>query len=148
MYLTLGILRDKLGFIYAVGWFCFDGFAATSPSAGNATVLPPLGKLRSIMKKLYEKFIRHISRRLWNHTVHHIILEAMKRNILNSHQGHAILGAWNANCFPENGHRSFLHEGGRTPRALDGACTSCKLELTPRCPIRTGNGCDLYQPRQ
>ncbi len=35
-----------------------------------------------------------------------------------------------------------------TSRALDGACTSCKLELTPRCPIRTGNGCDLYQPRQ
>lgn len=35
-----------------------------------------------------------------------------------------------------------------TKRALDGACTSCKLELTPRCPIRTGNGCDLYQPRQ
>jgi hypothetical protein len=36
----------------------------------------------------------------------------------------------------------------RTPRALDGACESCKLELTPSCPIRTGNGCDLYQPRQ
>ncbi len=37
---------------------------------------------------------------------------------------------------------------GLTQRALDGACTSCKLELTPQCPIRTGNGCDLYQPRQ
>ena len=35
-----------------------------------------------------------------------------------------------------------------TQRALDAACTSCKLELTPQCPIRTGNGCDLYQPRQ
>ena len=35
-----------------------------------------------------------------------------------------------------------------TQRARDGACTSCKLELTPQCPIRTGNGCDLYQPRQ
>lgn len=35
-----------------------------------------------------------------------------------------------------------------TPRALDGACESCKLELTPSCPIRTGNGCDLFQPRQ
>lgn len=35
-----------------------------------------------------------------------------------------------------------------TQRALDGACTSCKLELTSNCPIRTGNGCDLYQPRQ
>lgn len=35
-----------------------------------------------------------------------------------------------------------------TKRALDGACTSCKLELTPQCPIRTGNGCDLFQPRQ
>ena len=35
-----------------------------------------------------------------------------------------------------------------TPRALDGACDSCKLELTPSCPIRTGNGCDLFQPRQ
>lgn len=37
---------------------------------------------------------------------------------------------------------------GLTKRALDGACESCKLELTPSCPIRTGNGCDLYQPRQ
>ena len=35
-----------------------------------------------------------------------------------------------------------------TKRALDGACESCKLELTPSCPIRTGKGCDLYQPRQ
>ena len=35
-----------------------------------------------------------------------------------------------------------------TQRAQDGACTSCKLELTPQCPIRTGNGCDLFQPRQ
>lgn len=35
-----------------------------------------------------------------------------------------------------------------TSRALDGACESCKLELTPSCPIRTGKGCDLYQPRQ
>lgn len=42
-----------------------------------------------------------------------------------------------------NTHRAHL-----TKRALDGACTSCKLELTPQCPIRTGNGCDLYQPRQ
>ena len=73
------------------------------------------------MKKLYEKFIRRISRMFWNHTVHSIILEAMKKNIINSHQSHAILGAWNANCFPERGYRSFLHEGGRTPRALDGA---------------------------
>jgi len=39
-------------------------------------------------------------------------------------------------------------ESNLTQRALDGACTSCKLELTPQCPIRTGNGCDLYQPRQ
>jgi len=39
-------------------------------------------------------------------------------------------------------------ECGLTPRALDGACTSCKLELTPQCPIRTGNGCDLFQPRR
>ena len=76
------------------------------------------------MKKLYEKFIRRISRMFWNHTVHSIILEAMKKNIINSHQSHAILGAWNANCFPERGYRSFLHEGGRTPRALD-VCPSC-----------------------
>lgn len=98
------------------------------------------------MKKLYEKFIRHISRRLWNHTVHHIILEAMKKNILNSHQGHAILGAWNANCFPENGHRSFLHEGGRTPRALD-VCPECagngvtgSIGLPHKCPYCDGTG--------
>lgn len=51
--------------------------------------------------------------------------------------------------------RSFLVEdvlakmdAVEQPRALDGACESCKLELTPSCPIRTGNGCDLYQPRQ
>lgn len=35
-----------------------------------------------------------------------------------------------------------------TQRAVDGACESCKLELTPSCPIRTGNGCDLFQPRR
>ena len=39
-------------------------------------------------------------------------------------------------------------ESGLTQRALDGACTSCKLELTTQCPIRTGKGCDLYQPRR
>lgn len=42
----------------------------------------------------------------------------------------------------------LLKEIRPTPRALDGACESCKLELTPSCPIRTGKGCDLYQPRQ
>jgi hypothetical protein len=35
-----------------------------------------------------------------------------------------------------------------TPRALDGACASCQREFTPECPIRTGNGCDLYQTRR
>ena len=73
------------------------------------------------MKKFYEKIVRRISRHFWNHTVHSIVIEAMKKNIINSTQCHAILGAWNANCFPEHGHRSFLHEGGRTPRALDSA---------------------------
>ncbi len=48
------------------------------------------------------------------------------------------LGYWGA----------FDAQARLTKRALDGACESCKLELTPSCPIRTGNGCDLYQPRQ
>lgn len=26
-------------------------------------------------------------------------------------------------------------------------CNSCKLELTPACPIRTGAGCDLYEKK-
>lgn len=26
-------------------------------------------------------------------------------------------------------------------------CNSCKLELTPNCPIRTGSGCDLYEKK-
>lgn len=57
---------------------------------------------------IFEKVARRITRLSWNHTVHHIILEAMKRRIINSQQGHAILGAWNAECFPENNHASFL----------------------------------------
>ena len=46
------------------------------------------------------------------------------------------------------GVENFVPEAHLTKRALDGACTSCKLELTPQCPVRTGNGCDLFQPRQ
>lgn len=61
------------------------------------------------MSKLYERLVRRISRRFWNHVVHHIILEAEKRMIINSFQVHAILGAWNAECFPERGHKSFLN---------------------------------------
>lgn len=45
-------------------------------------------------------------------------------------------------------HGLQYYQSAQQPRALDGACESCKLELTPSCPIRTGNGCDLYQPRQ
>ena len=81
------------------------------------------------MKKIYEKFVRRISRMFWNHTVHYIILEAMKKNIINSHQCHAILGAWNANCFPERGHRSFLHDGGKVPRMLSGSLCTCAPDL-------------------
>lgn len=58
--------------------------------------------------KIIEKIARRITRLYWNHTVHHIILEAMSRRIINSQQGHTILGAWNAECFPERGHASFL----------------------------------------
>jgi len=94
------------------------------------------------MKKLYEKIIRRVSRRFWNHTVHSIVLEAMKKNIINSTQCHAILGAWNANCFPEHGHRSFLHEGGRTPRALDGLyCTHCGELLSSHLITERGGAC-------
>lgn len=76
------------------------------------------------MKKFYEKIVRRISRRFWNYTVHSIVIEAMKKNIINSIQCHAILGAWNANCFPEHGHRSFLHKDGRTPYTLESAFPS------------------------
>lgn len=58
---------------------------------------------------IIEKIARRVTRSLWNHTVHHIILGAMKRNIINSQQGHSILGAWNAECFPERGHASFMN---------------------------------------
>lgn len=57
---------------------------------------------------IFEKIIRRITRRSWNRTVHRIILEAMKRDVIDSHQAHAILGAWNRECFPEQGHKSFL----------------------------------------
>lgn len=69
---------------------------------------------------IFEKVARRITRLSWNHTVHHIILEAMQRNIINSHQGHAILGAWNAECFPERGHASFL-KAVEQLRAVDAA---------------------------
>lgn len=74
---------------------------------------------------IFEKVVRRITRLSWNRTVHHIILEAMKRRIITSEQGHAILGAWNAECFPERGHASFL-KGGRTQRALDEAPRGCE----------------------
>ena len=67
---------------------------------------------------IFEKILRRITRLSWNHTVHHIMLEAMKRRIITSEQCHAILGAWNAECFPERGHASFL-KSGRTQRAPD-----------------------------
>lgn len=67
---------------------------------------------------IFEKLLRRITRLSWNHTVHHIMLEAMKRRIITSEQCHAILGAWNAECFPERGHASFL-KSGRTQRAPD-----------------------------
>ena len=74
---------------------------------------------------IFEKVARRITRLSWNHTVHHIIHEAMKRNIINSQQGHAILGAWNAECFPERGHASFL-KAVEQLRAVDGAvCVAC-----------------------
>jgi len=87
---------------------------------------------------IFEKVARRVTRISWNKTVHHIMLEAEKRRIINSHQLHEILGAWNNECFPERGHASFL-KGGRTPRALDGAnrCANCgylnKSEICTRC---------------
>lgn len=60
---------------------------------------------------IFEKILRRITRLSWNHTVHRIMLEAMKRRIITSEQCHAILGAWNAECFPERGHASFLKSG-------------------------------------
>lgn len=77
--------------------------------AGDACpILPPLTGEGVLSMNIFEKVARRITRLSWNHTVHHIILEAMKRRIITSEQGHAILGAWNAECFPERGHASFL----------------------------------------
>lgn len=50
---------------------------------------------------IFEKLARRITRRSWNHTVHHIVVRAMKRKVIDSHQAHAILGMWNRECFPE-----------------------------------------------
>lgn len=79
---------------------------------------------------IFEKVARHITRFSWNRTVHHIILGAEKRRIINSYQAHAILGAWNAECFPENSHASFLkaveHSVQRTADHAEGcACFEC-----------------------
>lgn len=83
---------------------------------------------------IFEKIARRITRYSWNRTVHHIILEAMKRRIINSQQGHSILGAWNAECFPENGHASFL-KSGLTKRAADEpqACDNFKKARDGKC---------------
>lgn len=61
-----------------------------------------------LQMNIFEKIARRVTRRSWNKTVHHIMLEAEKRRIINSHQLHEILGAWNNECFPERGHASFL----------------------------------------
>lgn len=76
---------------------------------------------------IFEKLLRRITRLSWNHTVHHIMLEAMKRRIITSEQCHAILGAWNAECFPERGHASFL-KSGRTMHAPDAAKSAAETE--------------------
>ncbi len=76
---------------------------------------------------IFEKIARRITRLSWNKTVHHIMLEAEKRRIINSHQLHEILGAWNNECFPERGHASFLkavehrvqRTGGTYPLKID-----------------------------
>jgi hypothetical protein len=36
VHLTLGILRKSQAVFYALSFFWLDGFAVTSPSAGNA----------------------------------------------------------------------------------------------------------------
>lgn len=59
---------------------------------------------------IFENILRRVTRRFWNQSVHHIMLEAMKRKIITSEQCHAILGAWNAECFPERRHVSFFKE--------------------------------------
>ena len=75
---------------------------------------------------IFEKVARRITRLSWNKTVHHIMLEAEKRRIINSHQLHEILGAWNNECFPERGHASFLKAVEHRVQA-DGAtvCDEC-----------------------
>ncbi len=55
-----------------------------------------------------EKLLRRITRLSWNATVHHIMWLAYKQRIIDSYQMHAILGAWNATCFPERGHNSEI----------------------------------------
>lgn len=71
---------------------------------------------------IFEKMARRITRRSWNKTVHRIMLEAEKRRIINSHQLHEILGAWNNECFSERGHASFLKAAERRVQADGDYC--------------------------
>lgn len=83
---------------------------------------------------IFEKVARRITRLSWNHTVHHIILEAMKRRIITSEQGHAILGAWNAECFPERGHASLLKAVEHSvQRTVDQPCEKHNMEFCSEC---------------
>lgn len=50
---------------------------------------------------MIEKLLRRITRKTWNKTVHAVILDAMKKNVITSVQAHEILGAWNKICWPE-----------------------------------------------
>ena len=50
---------------------------------------------------MLENILRKLSRRIWNSVVHKVINNAYKRQVIDSHQMHAILGMWNRECWPE-----------------------------------------------
>lgn len=94
---------------------------------------------------IFEKVSRRITRLSWNHTVHHIILEAMKRRIITSKQGHAILGAWNAECFPERGHASFMKAVEHTLAGGQG-CTCGAKKAPAFMGVPHLKDCPCYRP--
>ena len=96
---------------------------------------------------IFEKIARRVTRRSWNKTIHHIMLEAEKRRIINSHQLHEILGAWNNECFPERGHASFL-KAAEQPRAGGRGCTCGAKKAPAFMNVPHLKDCPAYTPRR
>lgn len=99
-------------------------------------------KLILKINKLLKLSIKHITRHLWNHVVHDIIINAMKQRVISSVQAHIILGMWNRECFPERNHLKVevcnCTHGAYENILKPGHCMQCGKPLNIRIGVDFG----------